>query len=84
MTGDVVDLAARRPRIELSIERLFDDLLRQIAIAPDVNAASRLAFRELARLLVENGTTPADLIDYARLCAKDMAELLEDEPDGAA
>lgn len=82
--AEIVDLAARRPRIEISVERLYDDLLRQIANAPDVNAASRLAFRELARLLVENGTTPDELLDYARLCAKDMVKLLEDEPDGAA
>jgi hypothetical protein len=73
--AEIVDLAARRPRIEISVERLYDDLMRQIAIAPDGNAAALLAFREAARVLVDNGVTPNQLLDYANLVARGMVEL---------
>jgi hypothetical protein len=84
--GDLVDLAPRRQLVEIiSVEPFLDGVMDQIATASDGQRAARLASRELARCLVNRGTTPDELIEWAATVSHYMAELLgEDEPQPAA
>jgi long-subunit acyl-CoA synthetase (AMP-forming) len=82
--AEIVDLAARRPHVDVDVAQIWEDLMRQIRQQPDTRAAARAAFIEFARVLVEHDVTPDELINWALKTTRHMRELLDDVPDGAA